>query len=173
MPLKPVVKRSATDDIVQQIRALIRRRRRANMELLALQEEHSSVFDRLSEINSDVQMLDTEIKDLTRKLYKEGSKKGVYTVYEDDAFLVKATVSYGREFVDLDELLEGLPTAKRIPGLVDTQTSVNVDTLRRYIEEDRVPSYLTSLIQRGEFKTTKVAIQDKTKHEASFTEEEQ
>jgi len=100
MPLKPPVKKKPakktshkTDLIMGEIKALMRHRRKYHKMLLELHEEYEEVFDKLAEIQSEVQVIETQVKDQVRKLYKEGHTRGIYTVHEDPAFRIKATRS--------------------------------------------------------------------------------
>lgn len=158
-----------TDNIMAEVKALMKKRRKLHLQLLELQEKYDEVFDELATIKSETEMVETEVKDRVRKLYKNGSRRGIFVVYEDDFFRIKSTIKYGRDSIDADELAETHPEAFKFRGLSETSRTIDVDKFRELIEEKKLPKKLETLIHRGDFKTPSITIQDVTKD--SFTEE--
>jgi hypothetical protein len=161
---------SRSDTVQVRLHELITNRLALMERLQAWHEQHEAVFDRQAELQEAIDSLDTSIKDLLRSQYHDGSKRGIYKIYDEAPLFIQATVKYGRDTVEVADLLERYPSAGKIKGLIKTQQTVDLEVLDQAIQSGDIGDDVLDLLEPGPFMTPSITI--KNKLPSSTTEED-
>lgn len=157
----PLVKKKPS-----KIKELLRRRRKAVLSLLNLEEKHSDVFEEHRACKEEITNVEIEIKDELRSKYPEGAERGIFTEYEDEEVQVTVTVKYGRDSIDPDKLRKKFPDLAR--EVIVSEERVDMDVLRGFAEDSaneedmkQAQKAIKLLSKKGEYMTPAVTIRQK------------